>query len=276
MDSVLKKITLEEIEIPGIPGIAAQVLALLEDEYCSMGKLEKVILKDQALTAGILRIANAPFYSTGKSVKTLSEAIMAVGLRNLLALISIISLTHQLHGKQIDPDLMHHAMAVSAASAALARHAKVVAVEEALVGGLLHDIGKTIFLASAPAQYRALKEKVNKERRPFIEVENELLSFNHCHIGGMVAEKWRLPELYVHIIENHHNENAAELKAARKITYEDMLCYIIRLADKVILDAGAGIGRSTEKKAQELLDVFNIGESIYVEIVKEISAYCPK
>ncbi len=145
MEKMLRKISLDDIEIPNIPDIAVRVLALLEDEYCPLKRLEEFILEDQALTAYILRIANAPFYKSGKSINTLTDAIMTIGMHNIVALVSVISLISQAATEGQDTDLMRHAIAVSTASALLARHAKVVTEDEALIAGLLHDISHTAF-----------------------------------------------------------------------------------------------------------------------------------
>lgn len=270
MEKMLRKISLDDIEIPNIPDIAVRVLALLEDEYCPLKRLEEFILEDQALTAYILRIANAPFYKSGKSINTLTDAIMTIGMHNIVALVSVISLISQAATEGQDTDLMRHAIAVSTASALLARHAKVVTEDEALIAGLLHDIGKLVLFANAPSHYKAAKEKVKKEKRPFAEIENELFGFDHCDIGCMVARKWRLPGLYEHTIRHHHDEEIKNFTDSQTIGYDDLLCSIVRLADKVVLDAGAGSGKSTEKNPQALLDLLKIGESVYIEIAKKI------
>lgn len=272
----MHKITADDIEIPGMPDIAMNVLALLEDEFCPLKKLEEVILEDQALTVNILKIANAPFYKTGKSINTISEAIMAIGIHNMVAFVSVISLTNQLTGANFDRSLMQHAISVSLASALLAKKSKVITEEEALVAGLLHDIGKTVLLANAPARYSAVKEKIKKEKTPFIEAERNLLGFDHCEIGGRLAEKWKLPELYRYAIKKHHDEEVKNFESSNMIEYKDLLCYIVRIADKVVLDSGIGVGKSAEKKAGEMLDMLKINESVYIDIVKKISYYNSK
>lgn len=273
-DELFKKIMIDDIDVPGMPDIAVKVLSLLDDDYCSMRKLEKVIFEDQALTTTILKVANAPFYKSGKSINTLAEAIMSIGLHNLLALVSIVSLTNQISGKNFDKGLLDHTMAVSSASALLAQHTRGARKEEALVAGLLHDIGKTILSANAPDHYKSIKSRAAKEKRPFTELEDEVLGFNHCTIGSVLAKKWKFPKIYEFVIRNHHNEavkNPARLQDI--ITTEDALCYIVRLADKAVLDAGIGVETSSyEKKQVELMRALDITAETYKEVVKDISA----
>jgi putative nucleotidyltransferase with HDIG domain len=271
MGELFSKIMLDDIDIPGMPGIAAKVLAVLEDERASMRQLEAVIFEDQSLTSTILKIANAPIYKTGKSINTLAEALMVIGLQNLIALVSIVSLTNHLAAKHADKDLQKHFMAVSSASAMLAAHTKRIKKEEAMVAGLLHDIGKTVLSANANSHYKTIKERAKKEDRPFAEIEDEVLGFNHTHIGSALARKWKLPKVYEYVIKHHHDISVKRNADINSIEYETALCYLVRTADKIALDAGIGIGSAHEKNIDHLLDALKIDEEAYEETAKNIA-----
>ena len=60
MSDILKKIHLEDIDIPGRPDVVSKVIAMLEDEYCSIAKLEQVILEDPSITAMYLGLLMPP------------------------------------------------------------------------------------------------------------------------------------------------------------------------------------------------------------------------
>lgn len=273
MSDLLKKIELDDIEIPGMPDITLSVFALLEDDNCSIKKIEDVIFKDQSLTTTILKIANAPIYQTGKSVNTLYDAIMSIGLHNLLAIVSIAALNNQLSNKNVDEHIFRHAMAVSGAATAFALQVKGVKKEEALVAGLLHDIGKTILCANAPEQYAEVKNTATKEGRSFADVENEKLGFNHCIVGSTLAKKWKLPRLYEFVIRNHHNNDFKDpLRPEHIVSYEDIMCYIVRVADTAAFAANKGFGVSSETKLPQILSALKIKKSAYDDVVNNLSA----
>lgn len=272
MDNLLNKIMLDDIDIPGVPDIAVKVMGLLEDERCSLKRLEEVIFTDQLLTTSILKIANAPFYQTGKSVNTLAEAIMAIGMHNLLALVSIVSLTNQLSGKLHDATLIRHAMAVSTISAKLSTYVKGMKKEEALVAGLLHDIGRTIIAANAPAHYKRTQEVTVKEGKFTMEAEDEVLGFTHCHVGSAMAKKWKFPKIYDYVIKRHHDYRVKKPLQTQPLSYEDKLCYIVRLADKAALDAGIGSERCEEAREKELRLVLGIEDTVFTEIAAQLKA----
>ncbi len=264
MDNLFKKIMIDDLDMPVMPEIAMKVFSMLDGGKFSLTEFENTILEDQNLTVSILKIANAPIYKTGKSANTLSDAIMIIGFDNLLALVSIISLTNEISGKYLDPELMRHSIAVSAASAMLAQKIRGLKREEALVAGLIHDIGKTILSVNANEQYKTIKSRANKEGRPFIEIEDELLGFNHCNIGSILAIKWKFPKIYEYVIKHHH-EDKIEGRSITKdsLTYEDLLCSAIRVANCIALDSGVGVGKPFEPGLSDLMKVWYIDDTTY-------------
>ncbi|MBF0559845.1 MAG: HDOD domain-containing protein [Nitrospirae bacterium] len=265
MKELLHKLLFEDVDIPSMPEIATKILAALEDKHSSVHKIANLVLKDQSLTANILRIANTPYYQTGKHVTKINDAIMSLGMHNLIPLISIIMLRQQLMSKTIDNELLEHSCKVSIISSLLATEVDIKK-EEALIAGLLHDVGILIIFFNAPSTYNALKLKVQTDKIAFVQAENEILGGDHCHIGSLLAKKWNFPPIYDYVIKHHHDTDVSE----GKLTYEDKLCYLVRVADHIVFEAGIGIGQSYEKNLPRLLSVLRIGKETYDSAVGKI------
>ena len=262
---------IDDIDMPVMPDIAMKVFPMLDNGNFSLMEFENTILQDQNLTVSILKIANAPIYKTGKSANTLSDAIMIIGLENLLALVSIISLSDGISSKHLDPELMRHSIEVSSASALLAQKIKGLKREEALVAGLIHDIGKTVLSVNAHEQYKTIKNRAKKEGRPFIEIEDDLLGFNHCNIGSILAIKWKFPKIYEYVIKHHHDEKVKICpKTDDTLTYQDLLCYAVIVADYIALDSGVGVEKPFEIRLSDLMKVLDIDKTTYDETKKEL------
>ncbi|HSW63012.1 MAG TPA: HDOD domain-containing protein [Dissulfurispiraceae bacterium] len=270
MDDIQKKISFDDLHIPGLPDTSAQLVAALQDNFCSVQKLEELICRDPALTAEVLKIVNAPLYASGKSVNTVAETIMFIGLGNLVSLVSIAALTNACMKSSIDKEIIRHLLAVSSAATQLAEQADAVKVrrEIAVVAGLLHDIGKVVIFTSLPQEYSRIHDEAGGSGRPFAEVEQEMLGFNHCAVGVLLARRWHFPLVYQHALEHHHDEPISE----EKLSEADALCYIVRAADKTVLDAGIGVGTSTEQDLPKLLKVLDIGQPAYERIAKNIAS----
>jgi HD-like signal output (HDOD) protein len=109
--------------------------------------------------------------------------------------------------------------------------------EEAMIGGLIHDVGKTILNNSMPESYAVIVDRVYDSGQPFIEVENEMLGFNHCHVGGLISRKWKLPLNLESVAEFHH---ATDFSQVHDQTYVN-LCKVVNVADALCVALGVGV-----------------------------------
>jgi len=268
MSELLMKIFFEDIELPGMPDVAVKVIAALEDEYCSIEKLEEIIMRDVSLTATILRIANSPLYGSGKPVARVAEAMMMIGLQNVVPFVCIAAVANQYSGPSNDYTVIRHLISVSQAAYLLAGQVKTAPInrEEAAVAGLLHDIGKVILYSGIPDEYKKIRDQSQKEKIPLYQLENKLLGFNHCLVGAAVATKWNLPVLYREAIRRHHNDKVI-MSGLKEL---DTLCYLIRVADKMVFDSGHEPFISGESNLPRLLAALDIDEAAYQQVAKKI------
>ena len=73
------RVTLEEIirkvrDLPALPNITNEIMRLTEDPDSTVQDIENVIMKDQSLTARVLRLANSAYYGYPRRISTISEA----------------------------------------------------------------------------------------------------------------------------------------------------------------------------------------------------------
>ena len=126
-----------------MPEVALQVTNLLDDPDISIKKLRDVIVTDPALTAKIMAVANSSFYGRLSKRKDLNQAMMTLGISSLRPLVLAFSVQGMFDRfGMLEKALWEHAVGVSIASVVLAEKKKLVATEDALLSGLLHDIGK--------------------------------------------------------------------------------------------------------------------------------------
>jgi HD-like signal output (HDOD) protein len=130
-----------------------------------------------------------------------------------------------------------------------------------MVAGLIHDVGKTVLNNSMAESYSLVIESVYEQGESFITVEDEILGFNHCNVGGLIARKWKLPKNLEVVIEYHH---AREFPEFEDNSYE-MTCEIIKIADAMCLDIGIGLRMPAAVSVIEL-ERIGISEKRYGEL----------
>jgi putative nucleotidyltransferase with HDIG domain len=225
--ALVQKIEKGEIELPLLPQVASQVMALTSDPAADAAKLSSLIHHDQALAAHVLRIANSPAYMPRSPVVSLQHAVAMLGI-NLLSEIaftaSLKSGAFQVPGHEDDVKrLWRHSLASGAFAKEVAR-ARRVNVESAYLCGLLHGIGKPVVLRTAATLAREQKMNLDK---PALSM---LIDGYHSRVGGLIAEKWGLPKQVAEAIQYYGDyDHAASFRQECMLT-----CVADRLANHLL------------------------------------------
>lgn len=243
--ATITRLTADEVaaavaELPPMPSSVTEVILACDDPDMTVGRLSQTILRDQSLTATILKMANSAFYGHSRRVTTVTEAIVLLGFP------AIKSLAVSSHGSRVlggslpgyglqQGELWRHSVAVAFTARRLAVEVRLAPVEEAFVAGLLHDIGKTILSGFMENAFDEVTRIAHERRIPFHEVEAELLGFDHAELGALVASGWSFPPELVEAIRRHHSPGEATLKPP--------LAHCIHLADAACMMVGVGLGR---------------------------------
>jgi putative nucleotidyltransferase with HDIG domain len=229
--------------LPPVPHVAAKMMELVGKEDTSVRDLQKVISADQALTARILKMANSVFYSFDQKITTLTHAIVILGFRAVQSM-AVAASSRSLFVKKgaqfglKEKLLWEHSMAVAMGCRQIARSVGYENEETAFVVGLLHDIGKAVLNQVIPKKYSRIVEQVYNEGKSFAEVEQEVLGFDHSHIGALIAQKWNFDWDMVETIAYHHRPEAEASGA--------VLGAVLSLSNVLAKQMGAGLERPPE------------------------------
>jgi HD-like signal output (HDOD) protein len=204
--SLLQKLEQGELELPLLPQVASQVMALSSDPNADAAKLSSLIHQDQALAAHVLRIANSPAYMPRSPVVSLQHAVAMLGINLLSEIAFTASLkagAFQVPGHEdAVKQLWRHSLASGAFGKEVAR-ARRVNVESAFLCGLLHAIGKPVVLRTAAAIAQKQNIPVDK---PMLHM---LMNGYHSRVGCLIADKWSLPKQVAEAIQYYSDYDHA-------------------------------------------------------------------
>lgn len=201
-------------EIPSLPQSVNRLIEIIHDEVESVDEFESIISYDQALTAKMLRIANSSYYGCRKKVKTLSGAILVIGLTQARS-ICLFTLLNSLltSGQTLDPvhreRLWKHSFASSRIVAEIAKKRPWMNLKEAAVLGLIHDIGYVVMAMHFREQYQHILELSKQRKVPPWYVETQT-GLSHTQVGKYLAARWALPDLFQDVIEFHHTPDKCQ------------------------------------------------------------------
>ena len=222
-----------------LPATTMKIIKLIGDSSSSMQEVAAVMEMDQALTARVLRVANSAYYGLPRQVASARDAVVLLGQNTLRSLVFTASVSGVL-GRKADGyameegELWKHSISVAVASRIVAGFSHRALAEEAYVAGLLHDIGKIVLDQFMTDEFSETFEYAAANSVPFSDAEREIVGADHAHVGGLLAERWELPDNYVAAIRYHHDPLASgDMK---------LLTSIVHIADLIALELGLGLG----------------------------------
>lgn len=191
-----------ELELPLLPEVAGQVMALTADPEAEMSELAALIQRDQAMAGHLMRLVNSPLYGGRVPIVSLQQAVSRLGMvkiREISLLITCQSRVFKVKGfdEQVRA-LFRHSVAAASYAGEIAKIRRYKQ-EECFLAGLMHDVGKPVLL-QALVDFRQGRD-ASMSDQDILELAQEL----HAEAGGTLAETWKLPERIVECVRFHHN-----------------------------------------------------------------------
>ena len=206
-ESALKSTPWALDELPPFPWIAKRLMATLARENVDITEIGKLIAAEPVFATRTLQLANSPLFAQEKQVRTISHAIILLGLDRVKA----ITFTRAMEDF-VAPSLRiqalrmcwQNSLAVALLSEKLARAARMDA-DFAYVAGLLHDIGRLALLVKHPETYANLLAVSAEEQRDLMQMERERFDIDHCQAGGWLTSQLAFPPDLAEVITRHHD-----------------------------------------------------------------------
>ena len=270
MKLTLDEITQKVIDIPALPMIVNDIMTITEDPDSTIQDIEKTIMKDQSLTARILRLANSAHYGYPRRISTISEASVLLGFQAIRS----IALTASVNGllmKEVkgygleESQLWKQSQSTAIIARHIAKKVRFSKIDQAYVAGLLRDIGKVVVSYYLTENFKQIMDMVENKNMSFLDAEEQVLGFHHGQVGAHVAKKWNLPDDLVEAIAYHHSPE--------KATTNFKLTSIIHVADAIVMMMGIGLGVDgmTYNLSQEALEVLGIDETMLHQLISDTS-----
>ncbi|MGA2079379.1 MAG: HDOD domain-containing protein [Holophaga sp.] len=226
-------------DLPPLPQVATQVLRLAVDPDSTTDDLQRVVGTDQALAAQILKIANSAMFGMVREVRTLTQAIMTLGFSTIKSIVIASSARNLYHrgGTGLQERLLwEHALTAALAARAYAKGLRSSRMEEAFLGGLMHDIGKSVMSLKFPERYGAMVRSIYNEDGDAVDTELDLFGFDHAMVGEALLGSWNLAHSLSDAVRWHH------APAHAPEGHRDLAAFVA-LGNQLALDRGVGLGR---------------------------------
>lgn len=188
----------DSITLFSLPDIYFQVNEMIRDPRFSLDDIGRVIGKDPALSARLLKLVNSSFYGFQAKIDTVSRAIVVVGiedLKNLILATSVVDTFNDIPSELVDmTDFWMHSIHCGVVCKLLAKASLVLHCERLFLTGLLHNIGSLVLYCRLPEASKNVLLAVGNDRSKIAPLEQEMIGFNHADVGSELIKRWGLPE----------------------------------------------------------------------------------
>jgi HD-like signal output (HDOD) protein len=231
--------------VPSLPAAVEKLCRMVNDPKAGVNEMSRVISADPALTARLLRVANSAFYGLTGKVGTISHAIMVLGAQQVRNLALGVTIFGGRFNPDQDPaipreDFWRHSLATAIAVKSLAAAARIKRPEEIFIHGLLHDVGKQVFLEYMADDYVLLMQEKEETGRPLYEIEKERFGMDHGEVGGELCRYWRVPDALTEVVLAHHRA-----EGGGDVSETVRLARLVRTADDLAKIAALGLSGET-------------------------------
>ena len=231
VDAVLRHVD----SMPPLPTTVIKIIEIANDPRSSVYDMDKVVSMDTVFSAKLLKMVNSSYFGLRDKITTTSRAIAHLGMNTVknLVLCAVVmkSMSDKVRASGFDMEgFWKHSMGCSIAAKMIAgrMNFSIHETEDFALSGLLHDIGKLVFINFLPKDYKKVAAYASKHNVSYLAAERQNLSpdsvmsikmdeagevpyvsaverkLDHSYIGRHLAEKWNFPDIMTDVIAYHH------------------------------------------------------------------------
>ncbi|MGQ0658925.1 MAG: protein kinase domain-containing protein [Chromatiales bacterium] len=171
------------------------------DSHAQADKLANAILRDDAMTKGLLKLANSAFFGIfSGEVRDVADAIRVLGPDQVCTACNVLACLGHFNAKTASQELQDAligSLVAGVMTRFLAARCGIKDVEEAFICGMLHDLGRTLTLYYFREDYRDIEELI-AQGADRDTAARSTIGIRYPELGYTVARAWMFPEIVLY------------------------------------------------------------------------------
>lgn len=194
---LLQDLMADKIQLPSLPEVAQRIQQAFQDENVDADQIANILMIDPAITGKLIKIANSPLYQGLAATTTLQSAIVRMGMNTTYKQVMAYAANElfRSHSDEVSKrmkTLWPHSRKVAAISRVLAKNTRLFDPDEAMLAGLMHDLGVIVII-----EYMHLHDELTFEQE---RIEQTIQSMRP-QITGMLMQKWNFSKEMIKVAE---------------------------------------------------------------------------
>jgi HD-like signal output (HDOD) protein len=179
-----------QVQLPTLPEVALRVRDAVESESSSAAEIAEMVGSDIALSARLLQVANSPVYRGRVDIDSIQMAVARLGMKMVRSLVVSLAMKQifQATSDALDAQfrkIWDDSLQVASISRVLANNVPTLENDQAMLGGLIHNIGALPILTKID-DHRGFAARAD-------EIDN-LVNELAPEIGAHILREWGFAE----------------------------------------------------------------------------------
>ena len=185
--------------LPVIRQTAAQVISMLSHPSSNIQSIANLILRDQAFTARVLKVANSAYYRrTAEKITTISRAIIQIGSITLRD-IAIAAEFAEFAQKRLPTTvnlrrLLAKAVVAGQEATALGHAVRLPEAEALFTSALMESLGEFALASVLPELSQRIDDAVRSQGVPYEDAHLQVTGLTPHAVTALVAEVYQFPD----------------------------------------------------------------------------------
>jgi putative nucleotidyltransferase with HDIG domain len=234
LKALVSKITV----LPSLPTVYVDLVQELRRRDASVSRGAELIGQDVGMTAKILHLVNSSFFGLAVHVKDVPHAASLLGLNALKPLVLSAAVFQELTTNRVPVALAERVFEHSLAVGRLARRIAEaqglprLELDDAMLAGVLHDVGKLVLADHFGPEYGQVCLAAEQAELALLSAELDQFEASHADVGGYLLGLWGLSQSLVEAVAWHHDPCAVEATRFTPLTAVHVANALVHAAER--------------------------------------------
>ncbi len=195
--------------LPTLPELFQQLTEALQSPNSTADEIATIISKDVSSTAKILQLVNSAFFGLSRHIDSISQAVALLGAETINNIVLVTQVFDQFDESKIADfnirKIYSHSLAVGTSASrimkAMMNDRKLT--DEAMLAGMVHDLGKLVLINSDNEEWKQLYLNRQHSDIPLYEQEKKIMGITHSEVGAYLIGLWGLSNKVLEAVAYH-------------------------------------------------------------------------
>ena len=200
-DELKTAVESDQLILPTLPEVALKIRDAVESENTSAQQIAETLTQDASLSARLIQVSNSPLYRSRTPIEDLQMAVTRLGIRMVRDLVISLAMKqiYQATSDVLDEHfrkIWNTSVEVAAICRMLATTVPGINPEQALLAGLIHNIGALPILVMAEDD-----DDLFNDSEALGLIIDELTS----PVGVLILQTWNFGDSMTNVVKHAHN-----------------------------------------------------------------------